>query len=385
MTAFRPLISGHFLTFLIVGLPLAVIPLYVHGVLGYGTAVVGLCIGVHYLATILFRGMAGRLTDTRGGRWTTVRGVAACAISGALYLLLVVPGISAGWQLGCILLARVFSGVGQSFLGTSVIIWGFGLLGEKYAARVIAWTGVSMYASIALGAPLGLAAWEKWGILSLGCVSFVLSVVAAGCFFRVPAVPVVPKEAAKGGSGGHDGILRYMLRPGIALFLHGVGNAAISSFVVLYFAFEEWENAGWALTFFGLSFIAVRLACGDLLDRVKGVKPILVSLLVEATGLALIAAAPSAAWAFLGVSLTGLGCSLVFPGLGARMIGGVPAEMRGSVMGWFIAFQDAAFGFTGPLTGLLIPAFGYPSVYFTASACAALGFLLVLHSARIKR
>lgn len=70
-----------FITFIIIGLPLPVLPLYLHNDLGFGTAMVGLAIGAHFLSTLLFRNMAGRLADVYGGKRTSTTGIVICAIS----------------------------------------------------------------------------------------------------------------------------------------------------------------------------------------------------------------------------------------------------------------------------------------------------------------
>ncbi|MGH8393739.1 MAG: MFS transporter, partial [Pseudomonas sp.] len=71
-----------FIGYLNIGIPLAVLPGYVHSDLGFGAVIAGLVISVQYLATLLSRPYAGRIIDNRGSKRAVMYGLAGCGLSG---------------------------------------------------------------------------------------------------------------------------------------------------------------------------------------------------------------------------------------------------------------------------------------------------------------
>ncbi|HTK02576.1 MAG TPA: MFS transporter, partial [Bordetella sp.] len=152
-----------FLCYLVIGLPMAVLPGYVHGDLGYGSVLAGMVISVQYLATLLSRSHAGRMADTVGPKQTVMIGLAACAASGVFLLLANAWSHTPALSLAALMVGRLVLGFGESWVGTGCITWGIGRVGAAHTAKVISWNGISTYGALAIGAPLGAQLQAQWG------------------------------------------------------------------------------------------------------------------------------------------------------------------------------------------------------------------------------
>jgi MFS family permease len=367
------IIAALFCGYLAVGLPLPVIPLFIHDRLGFGSLVVGLVIGIQFLATVLTRGYAGRLTDHFGGKRAALQGAAVCAFGGLLYLISAMPGLSPAVSLAVIVTGRLAAGFGESQFVTGCVSWSIASVGPLRAGLSMSWTGIAMFAALAIGAPIGMALYQGYGLAAAMIACIAAPVVAAVIAFRETSY-----SSPSGQRLPFYRVIGQIWREGLGLMLQGVGLSGLTAFASLYFAARNWGHAGLVMTAFGIGFILVRLVLGSLPDRISGYRVALWSLAVEAIGQTMLWLAPHEIVALAGALVTGLGCALVFPALGVEALKRVPPANRGSAMGAFVAFLDIAFGISGPAAGIIAGAFGYAAVYSFGAACALLGALLVL-------
>jgi MFS family permease len=362
-----PLMGVTFVGFLVIGLALPVLPLHVQNGLGFGPFVVGLVTGSQFVATLAVRVWSGRAADNQGAKRAVVIGLAAAVLAGLLYLLstacLSRPSISAA----ILLAGRAVLGAGESYIITGAVAWGFARAGTPHAGKVIAWIGMAMFAAFAAGAPLGSYLYGKGGFGAVALATVLLPLVTAGLIAPLAGVPPTHRS-----SPSFLAVVRRTWLPGLAAALGSVGFGTLITFSALLFTARQWHPVWLPFTAYAVALIVARILFGHLPDRHGGARVALISVAVEASGLALMGLASNPVVAATGAVLTGFGYALVYPGFGVEAVRRAPPESRGVAMGAYTACLDVALGVTGPVFGLVAGAAGFGPV-FLLSALVVLG------------
>ncbi len=372
LAGLAPIVAAIFVGFLVVGLPLPVIPLHVSRTLGYGPFVVGVIVGAQFLAALASRPWAGRMSDRHGGKRAVATGFAFSACAGLLYLASLLFLAHPAASLAVLIVARMSQGCGESFVATGSLAWAVARIGVRKTGVAMVWVGNAIFAAWAIGAPLGGWTYGAHGFAGVGVVAAVMPLLAIAVLARAASMHVAHDRAHL----PFLAVLRSIAMPGTGMALASVGFGALSAFISLLYAARGFEHPAFAFTLFGVGFVVSRLLFGHLPDRIGGARVARWSVAAAAAGQALIAVAPNAWVALLGATLTGGGYSMAFPAYGVEAIKRAPAQARGAAMGAYVMFLDVALGLTGPLAGLLAGVAGYGAVY-GAAALVTLGSLVV--------
>ncbi len=353
-----------FVVYLAIGLPLAILPAYVHLRMGFSAALAGLVISVQYIATFLSRPWAGHISDHSGAKIAVIWGMAMCTGSGALLVAAALFHGTPWLSIVCLIASRLALGVGESLGSTGATLWGISTVGQQHTAKVISYNGICTYGAMALGAPLGVVLETHFGLVSLGLLTIAVCGASLAFAMSKRAVPVLVGEHLP-----FQSVLGRVAPHGIGLALGGVGYSVLATFVTLFYASRHWDGAALCLTAFGMAFITARLLFIHTIERFGGFPVAMTCLSVEALGVLMLWLARTPWTAFAAAGLTGFGFALVFPAIGVEAVRRVPERNRGTALSVYTVFSDVSFFLVGPIAGTVIGAFGYASAFLFALIC----------------
>jgi len=364
-----------FICYVSIGLPLAVLPPFVHLRMGYSAVLAGLAISIQYIATLASRPWAGRISDHMGAKVSVLWGMACCTASGA-FLVAAAALSEIHWLSFAILVAsRLALGVGESLGSTGSTLWGITSAGQENTAKVIGMNGISTYGGMAVAAPFGVILDQQWGLGAIGILTILIGAASFTMAWYKDPVAVEPGEHLP-----FAHVLSRVAPHGMALALGGVSYSVLATFVTLFYHHRHWTGAALCLTAFGIGFVAVRVLFVRTISHFGGFPVAIASLLSEAVGMLFLWQAVAPWMALTGAAIGGVGLSLVFPAIGVEAVKRVPEFNRGTALGVYTAFADVSFFLVGPTAGAIIGFFGYSSVFLFAliSVLSSLGIVMVL-------
>ncbi|ORM62633.1 MFS transporter [Pantoea rodasii] len=367
------IVKFNFASYLTIGLPLAVLPGFVHDGLGYSAFWAGVVISLQYIATLLSRPHAGRYADLWGPKKVVVLGLVGCLISGICILLSALTEGQGMMSLILLCLGRVILGVGQSFSGTGTSLWGVARVGSLHIGRVISWNGIVTYGAMAIGAPLGVVIFRSGGLLLLSSIIIAICVLAIAL-----AVPRAPVKGSKAKPLPFRDVLGKIYGFGLILAMGSAGFGVIATFITLFYQDRGWDGAAFALTMFSAAFVGTRLLFPNAINKLGGLRVASICFAVEAIGLFLVAGSFDPWMAKMGAFLTGAGFSLVFPAIGVVAVKVVPQQNQGSALATYTAFMDLSLGITGPIAGFIMSYAGVSLVYLLTALLVCLALFCTL-------
>ncbi len=373
MAAFAGVFVVTMLGLLAVGATLPVLPRYVRGPIGSTDLAVGMVTGAFAVTGLAFRPLAGHIADARGRRITVIAGALVTALAGVLYFVPAgVPGL---------IVARLFLGAGEGMVFTAGSAWVVDLAPPDRRGRLIGLYGLAIWSGLSLGPPIGEL------LLHASSFELVWAFAAGAPLVGAVIASRIPERFIPTGGARARGplIARESLRPGSILALGVVGFAAISAFLVLLLDQRDIGHGAETFAAFAATVVLVRLLGGDLPDRVGPVPCAIGATLVEAFGLALIAAASTPAMAIVGAMVMGGAYSTLYPSLALIALEQVPEERRGVTLGTFTAFFDIGVGLGSGLVGVAASLGGYGAAFWVAVGCALLAALVAATGLRDSR
>src|SRR2546429_253443 len=155
--ALLPIMGSVFISFLIIGVAMPVLPLHVHQGLGLGTFIVGLVAGSQFAASLVSRVWAGRHADGRGAKHAVATGLALAAVLLVAPLRRVAPTARVRHSL-----TRVVAAVWLPGLGLALTSAGFGAM-TAFVALLFAARG-----------------WTVWPAFTTFAVAFIVARMLLG-------------------------------------------------------------------------------------------------------------------------------------------------------------------------------------------------------------
>jgi MFS family permease len=264
-----------FIGYLNIGIPLAVLPGYVHSDLGFGAVIAGLVISVQYLATLLSRPYAGKIIDNQGSKRAVMIGLAGCGLSGVFMLISAWTPNLPMLSLISLLIGRLVLAARKAWSAPVRSAGASAALARRTPPKSSPGTASPVMARWRSARRSGCCWSASWGCGAWASASFCWPRWACCWPGRKPPRRSWPASVCR------SCMCSVASSPRLRTGLGSIGFGTIATFITLYYATRHWDNAVLCLSLFGASFIGARLLFGNLINRLGGFRVAIACLSVE--------------------------------------------------------------------------------------------------------
>lgn len=365
-STFAVVTGAALVTFISVGMLIPVLPRYVDGPLGSGSAGVGLVVGSIAFAAAVAQPALGPLSDRRGRRLLVVAGAALMSLS--------ISGYALATSLPALVALRLVTGVGEAgvFVGAATAV--NDLAPASRRGEAVSYFSVAVYGGLAIGPLVGEVLLEARGFTTVWLTA--AGFAAAGGLLGLWTPPPAARRDPAVRSPRWQ-LHRAGLPPGVILSLAVVGFVGFAAFVPLYVATIGLAGSRFVFALYAVIVLVVRIFGARIPDRLGSLRGATGALSSIAAGMFVTSAWAAPTGLYLGTVLLALGMALLFPALMPLVVDRAPLAERGSATATFTTFFDLSQGIGAVVLGVVVSLTGYGAAFAVAGCLSLLGLVLL--------
>ncbi|AMY11450.1 major facilitator superfamily transporter [Luteitalea pratensis] len=240
-------------------------------------------------------------------------------------------------------------------------------------AEGLGYWGMASILAIGIAPSLGFWVYRfGWGVLCVELSVLNVLMTTVGCLLPDERAAALAAGSAIDTEARTFGIEWRVILLAVSLSLISYGYGGLTSFSALFADAIGVMPRSTFLSSMACSVIAARLLVGRRLDSWGAGTVLMVSLVIPACALSLLAsAAGRPGFVVAGVAF-GAGFGLVWPSFAALVMGSIPMARRGAAFGAILAAFDTGIGVGSATTGWMVRAHGFRVAYAVAAVLAAL-------------
>lgn len=356
---------------------MVVLPIHMEK-LGINHTQIGLVMGSSAIATMLFRPLAGKITDKMGFRKVL------------LFILALFPFVLLGFFLPYLTsfgMVQILTGVIAAFFSTAMGILTIQIFSAKTRGQGLSLNALASILPSTFGPAIALYLIEFINIEKIFIGFLVLGVVN---FFTLKSLPVAGKKheiqpIQKTSVNASSLNVPVFIGASLAILLTSISNGAIFTFLPLYF--KEINNPNISIYFLTQTTVLVgtRFIYSKFIDNQSRRHASIILLLSAFCAVAtlIISLAENPAWFILAAILNGLAFSSLYPILVTLVSFSISSKSLGFWLSIFIGFADLGVALGSLMMGFVCENSSFTTMYQLCACLSLLGggtfFLIMTH------